>query len=102
MTSIDRELIQITHQGDVAILVLNDPDALNALSPAMIEALNEALLHGYAPWYLRVLVAAFARGRGFPAPLPAFLCRIFVRCKPRQGVMALWKVAPMMGASSES
>jgi enoyl-CoA hydratase/carnithine racemase len=55
-------------EGAIATLTLNRPDRLNAISPAMLEALSEALVEADRDREVRVIVLTGA-GKGFCAGL---------------------------------
>lgn len=64
----DFEHIQVETRGGVDILTLNRPDALNALSPKMVEELNAYFAHLHDRPDCRVVVMN-AKGRAFCAGL---------------------------------
>lgn len=60
-------LLRIEHRDNVAILTLNRPDSMNALSPALLRALDEAAIQlGYSTEVRAVIItgegAAFCAG----------------------------------------
>lgn len=62
----DETLVLSTIEGPVAILTLNRPQALNALSPALIDALIRHLEHCDNDDTIRVIIITGA-GRAFAA-----------------------------------
>lgn len=67
MTSFDFEKVKVESHGNVAVLKLNDPGALNAVSPGMLNGLKSALSHVEKPEHgFRALVMT-GEGRGFCA-----------------------------------
>jgi enoyl-CoA hydratase len=78
------ELVKIQKQGSVAILTLDRPDKLNALSPIMLKSLAEALESLNADQAVRVIVLhggerAFAAGADIDAMAKASPVDIFLR-----------------------
>jgi 2-(1,2-epoxy-1,2-dihydrophenyl)acetyl-CoA isomerase len=59
---VDYKLIEVQTEGDVAVLRLNQPNKLNALSPSMVEELSAAL--GTLPASARAVILA-GNGRAF-------------------------------------
>lgn len=62
------QVIQVETRGEIEIVSLNRPDALNALSPRMVEALNDYFAGLHARTEIRVVILR-GNGRGFCAGL---------------------------------
>jgi enoyl-CoA hydratase len=78
------ELVKIQKQGSVAILTLNRPDKLNALSPEMLKSLAQALESLSVDQAVRVIVLhggdkAFAAGADIDAMANASPVDIYLR-----------------------
>lgn len=62
------QVIQVETRGEIEIVSLNRPDALNALSPTMVQALNDYFADLHARTEIRVVILR-GNGRGFCAGL---------------------------------
>jgi 2-(1,2-epoxy-1,2-dihydrophenyl)acetyl-CoA isomerase len=60
------EHLLVEQKGNVLVLTLNRPEALNAFSPSMIEGLHDAILHAKEEESIRAIILAGA-GRSFSA-----------------------------------
>lgn len=85
------ELVRITIEDHVAHVRLNRPDKLNALSPAMFEAIIQAAHDLRGNTDVRAVVIS-GEGRGFCAGLdlanfaePSFINDFFTVIKPATG-----------------
>ena len=63
------DLVRSERRGNVALLTLNRPDALNALDRSLLEALGEAIAGVHRDPSARALVLT-GEGRAFAAGLP--------------------------------